>query len=238
MDDATGHVWARFEVSESTWAYLRLVRQISVDKGIPLSFYSDRHTIFHSTKEADIVDQLKNRRPLTQFGRAMDELGIRLIKAWSSQAKGRIERIWETLQDRLIAEMRLHHIFNMEEANLFLKGYLVGFNRRFTVKAKRSESVFRPRPDLRSLDRILCLKEERFVARDHTVQFEGLVLQIPPSKKWASIAGQVVSVLQLNDGSVEIVYKNMVVAKFKYDKIVKIVQLYGYADDHILCAAA
>lgn len=238
VDDATGHVWARFEISESTWAYLRLVRQMAIDKGIPLSFYSDRHTIFHSTKEANIVDQLKNKRPLTQFGRAMDELGIRLIKAWSPQAKGRIERIWETLQDRLIAEMRLNNICNIEAANIFLKSFLIDFNRRFTVKAKRAESVFRPRPDLRSLDRMLCLKDTRFVAKDHTVQFEGLVLQIPPSSKWASIAGQMVNVLQLNDGSVEIVYKNKVVAKFKYDKIVRIVRLCGYTDDHVLCAAA
>lgn len=238
IDDATGHVWARFEGSESTWAYLRLVRQIAVDKGLPLSFYSDRHTIFHSVKETSIIDQLKNKHPMTQFGRAMNELGIRLIKAWSPQAKGRIERIWGTLQDRLISEMRLHNICNMETANLFLKRYLVDFNRRFTIRAKREERVFRPRPDLRSLDRILCLKETRFVAKDHTVQFEGLVLQIPPSSKWASIAGQTVNVLQLNDGSIEIVYKNRSVARFKYDKVIKIVQLCGYDEDHVLCAAA
>ena len=238
VDDATGHVWARFEVSESTWAYLRLARQIAVHKGLPVSFYSDRHTIFHSTKEANIVDQLQNKRPLTQFGRAMDELGIRLIKAWSPQAKGRIERIWNTLQDRLIAEMRLNNVCDMDVANTFLKTFLVDFNRHFTVRAKREESVFRPRPNLMSLDRILCIKDTRFVAKDHTVQFEGLVLQIPPSSKWASIAGQTVTVLQLNDGSIEIVYKSMTVARFKYDNVVKIVRLCGYSEDHVLCAAA
>lgn len=238
VDDATGHVWARFEDSESTWAYLRLSRQIIMDEGVPLSFYSDRHTIFHSPKELTIVDQLQNKRPMTQFGRAMDELGIRLIKAWSPQAKGRVERIWGTLQDRLISEMRLANICNKEEANAFLESFLPEFNRRFTIRPKKEESIFRTRPDLRKLDRILCLKDTRMVAKDHTVQFEGLVLQIPPSSKWASIAGQTVEVLQLNDGSIEIVYKNQTVARFNYDKVIKIVEYCGYSEDHVLYAAA
>ena len=103
IDDASGEVWARFDNSESTWEYLRLIRQIAIDKGLPLSLYSDRHTIFHSPKEATIVDQLEGKQFRTQFGKSMDELGIKIIKAYSPQAKGRIERVWGTFQDRLIA---------------------------------------------------------------------------------------------------------------------------------------
>ena len=87
IDDASGEVWARFESSESTWAYLRLIRQIAIDKGLPLSLYSDRHTIFHSPKEATIVDQLEGKQFRTQFGKSMDELGIKIIKAYSPQAR-------------------------------------------------------------------------------------------------------------------------------------------------------
>lgn len=236
-DDATGHVWAHFEASEGTWGYLRLSRQIVMDKGIPMSFYSDRHTIFHSTKEASIIDQLENRRHMTQFGRAMDELGIGLIKAWSPQAKGRIERKWNTFQDRLIAEMRLANICDIRSANKFLETFLTDHNKRFTVQPRNRESVFRKRPDARQLDRMLCLKDTRTVAKDHTVQFEGVILQIPPSNKWASISGQKVCILQLNDGSIEIHYKDHVVARFAYDKVLKIIDYCGFTKDHILIAA-
>lgn len=237
IDDATNHIWANFEGSEGTWGYLRLSRQIIMDRGVPVSFYSDRHTIFHSTKEASIIDQLRNKMYLTQFGRAMDELGINLIKAWSPQAKGRIERAWGTFQDRLIAEMRLANIKDIDEANEFLKTFLLDYNKRFTVKPKDTQSVFRKRPDLRDLDHIICLKKIRTVAKDHTVSFEGIILQIPPSSKWASIAGQKVNVLQLNDGSIEIHYKKLIVARFGYDKVVKIINNCGFTKDHILIAA-
>ena len=106
-DDATGFVWARFEEAETTWGYLNLMRDIFLSRGLPLSLYSDRHTIFHSPKEPTIVEQINNIRPLTQFGRAMEDVGITLIKAWSAPAKGRIENQWKTLQDRLVVELRL-----------------------------------------------------------------------------------------------------------------------------------
>lgn len=237
VDDATGHIWCNFERSESTWGYLRMIREIAMDKGIPISLYTDRHTIFHSTKEASIIDQLENRKYFTQFGRAMNELDIRLIKAWSPQAKGRIERVWNTFQDRLTAEMRVAKICDMSAANAFLKPFLVDYNRSFTVQPRNSESMFRKRPDIRSLDRILCIKETRSVANDHTIQFEGVVLQIPPSNKWASIAGRKVTVLQLSDGSIEIHYKQHVVARFEYNNVARIIRLCGFKDNHVLLAA-
>jgi transposase len=223
-DDATGFVWARFEDAETTWGYMELMREIFLSKGLPLSLYSDRHTIFHSSKEPTIVDQINNIRPLTQFGRAMEELGITIIKAWSAPAKGRIENQWKTFQDRLVVELRLAGVKTKEEANQFLKKFLEDYNRRFTVVPKNQESVFRQTPPVSKLDRILCLKEKRTVAKDHTISFEGLVLQIPPSKKYYhSISRQKVWVLQLKDGSVEIIYKQQTVARFSPEAIKRLV---------------
>ncbi len=223
IDDATGFVWAQFEDSESTWSYLRLIRHIALSHGIPLSLYSDRHTIFHSPKKPTIIEQIQNVRPLTQFGRAMQEVCIELIPAYSAPAKGRIEKLWNTFQDRLIVEMRLKNIKTKEESNTFLREFLKDYNQRFTVPARKKERVFRKRLPLRRLDRILCLKETRVVQKNHTISFEGLVLQIPPSSKWASIARQRVEVLQLKDGSIEIMYKNMVVAKFGSAAILRLI---------------
>lgn len=223
-DDATSHVWARFEEAETTWGYLDLMREIFEERGLPLSLYSDRHTIFHSPKEPTIVEQINNIRPLTQFGKAMKELGITLIKAWSAPAKGRIENQWKTFQDRLVVELRLKKIKTREEANVFLKEFLKDYNRRFTVAPRKSEPVFREAPSSRHLDRILCLKETRTVAKDHTVSFEGLVLQILPGKKYWSIARQKVQVLQLRDGSVEIVHKGQPVTRFSPEAITRLVK--------------
>lgn len=222
-DDATSFVWARFEESETTWAYMNLMQEVFLSKGLPASLYSDRHTIFHSPKEPTIVEQINNIRPLTQFGRAMEELGITIIKAWSAPAKGRIENQWKTFQDRLVVEMRLAGVSNREEANHLLKWFLKAYNQRFCVPARKRASVFRSSPSPSTLDRILCLKETRTVAKDHTISFEGLILQIPSSRKFHSIARQKVQVLQLNDGSVEIVYKQQTVARFRPEAIKRMV---------------
>ena len=223
-DDATSFVWARFEKTETTWGYMDLMKEIFISKGLPLSLYSDRHTIFHSPKEPTIVEQINNIRPLTQFGRAMEEVGVTIIKAWSAPAKGRIENQWGTFQDRLVVEMRLAGIKTQEEANRFLEPFLKAYNQQFCVIPKKQESAFRQSPPPSQLDRILCLKETRKVNKDHTISFEGLVLQIPPSKKFYSIAKQKVKVLQLKDGSVEIVYKQQMVARFCPEAIQRLVE--------------
>ena len=212
-DDATGYVWCRFEEAETTWAYIALMREILLSHGLPFSLYSDRHTIFHSPREATIIEQLNNQKPLTQFGRAMNELGIKIIKAYSPQAKGRIERLWEFFQDRLVVEMRLKGIKTKEEANQYLPGFLKQINARYTVPAQQADTVFRLSPRARELDRILCLKETRVVNSDHTLSYEGLIIQLPRSTKYASIAKQRVEVLQLKDGSVEVVYKKQVIQR-------------------------
>lgn len=222
-DDATSHVWARFEEAETTWGYMDLMREIFEGHGLPLSLYSDRHTIFHSPKKPTIVEQINNIRPLTQFGKAMEALGITLIKAWSAPAKGRIENQWKTFQDRLVVELRLKRVRTREEANVVLKEFLKEYNRRFTVPPRKSEPMFRKAPSSSGLDRTLCLQETRTVAKDHTVSFEGVVLQILPSSKYRSIARQKVQVLQLRDGSVEIAYKGQPVTRFRPEVIARLV---------------
>lgn len=219
IDDATNEAWARFAAAETTWAYLELMRQIALSAGLPLSLYSDRHDIFHARREPSIVEQLNNQRPLTQFGRAMDELGVHVSKAYSPQAKGRIERLWGVLQDRLVVELRLAAASTIAEANLLLERYLPEHNRRFGVAPREQGGVWRQAPPARQLDRVLCLKEQRVVGRDHVVSFEGLALQVPPSAKFFSLAGRRVDVLQLRDRSIEVHHGGRAVARFSPEKV-------------------
>ena len=207
IDDATNYAWCRFEVEETTWGYLTLLRGILLTEGVPLSLYSDRHMIFHSPREPTIIEQLRQEEPLTQFGRACRELGIKIHKAYSPQAKGRIERLWEFMQDRLVVELRLSGIATLPEANQFLVRFLQRRNEQFTVTARDRHSLFRPAPRAKELDRILCLKETRVVNGDHTISYQGVILQLPRSSKYASIARQRVEVLELRDGSLEVIYK-------------------------------
>lgn len=223
-DDATGYFWGRFVPAETTWAYMNLMREIFLSHGLPLSLYSDRHSIFHCLREPTIIEQLKNIQPLTQFGRAMDELGINIIKAYSPQAKGRIERQWGTLQDRLVVELRLAGAKNKDEANQVLDKLMPDYNRRFIYAPRKQESLFRKTPPLHQLNQILCLKETRVVNNDHTVSFQGLILQIPSSNKFCSIAKQKVTVLQKQNGSIEIMYKQQTVARLSPEAITRLVQ--------------
>jgi transposase len=123
IDDATNKIIsALFRPSEDQEGYLTLMRSIAVEHGLPESFYHDRHTILRSPKEATIEDELVGREPMSQLQRVMSELGIISIPAYSPQAKGRIERLWKTLQDRLIREMTLAGVSSIKEANAFLPG--------------------------------------------------------------------------------------------------------------------
>lgn len=223
-DDATGEVWARFCEAESCWAYLSLMRAICRSSGVPLALYSDRHTIFHSPREPTVVEQLANLRPLTQFGRAMEELGVSIIKAYSPQAKGRIERQWGVFQDRLVVELRLAGARTLEEANRVLEGFLPDYNRRFGVAPREQAAVWRKSPPAHQLDRILCLKESRVVGRDHTVSFDGLALQLTSARKYFSLARQRVEVLQLRDGSVEVHHERRVVTRFTASTIARLIR--------------
>lgn len=216
-DDATNYTWAHFVPNENLWSYFHLIEMISSSHGLPVSLYSDKHTIFFSPRAQTIEEQLLNKTPKTQFSRAMEELGITLIQAHSPQAKGRIERCWGILQDRLVVELRLAKANNLNQANEVLLHFLKDFNQRFAIPAKQTTSLFRPSPT--ALTRILCLKETRTVQNDHTVLFQGLVLQIPPSKHFPYLAKRKVQVLQLQNGEVLIEYKKSILASFSLPTI-------------------
>ena len=163
IDDASSNISGLYLCKEETLqGYFEVARQMIKGPGIPISTYSDRHTIFFSSKDKlTIEDQLEGKtEPYTQFSAAMSELGVSMIPAGSAQAKGRIERLWGTLQDRLIQEFSLNGIKDVESANKFMATYIKKFNRRFSVVPK-GEPVFRKLGKGINLDHILCSKISR-----------------------------------------------------------------------------
>jgi transposase len=179
IDDATGKVvYAHFRQSEDQVGYLLMLRTVALTHGLPHILYHDRHTILRSPKQATLEDELAGRRPQSQIQRIMEELGITSIPALSPQAKGRIERLWQTFQDRLIKEMRLAGIDSMEAANSFLETFIPAYNQRFAKPPRDSQTAWRPLVPELDLDRLFSTATERKVKADHTVSYRGLALQI------------------------------------------------------------
>lgn len=170
---------ALFREEEDAAGYFELMLEISRLHGLPQAVYSDRHTIFQSPKKATIQQKLAGERPRSQFGRLMDELAIELIEAQSPQAKGRIERLFETFQDRLVKELRKANARTLEEANQALISYLTKFNARFGVAPACEGSAYRPWPADVTRDQVFCFKHQRTVNNDNTISFDGNHLQIP-----------------------------------------------------------
>lgn len=182
IDDATGVLTgATFREQEDVAGYLEILRDTVRRHGIPAAVYHDRHSIFVASTRTPLTleEQLVDRRPRTQFGRALGELGIRSIAAWTPQAKGRIERVWGTLQDRLVTELRLAGAADREAANAVLHRFVPRFNRRFAVPPADAAPAWRPLPHGVRLEAVCCLKYRRVVAADHTVRVGATVLQLP-----------------------------------------------------------
>jgi transposase len=179
LDDATSEVYSGFFVAqEGTFSSLCGVRETLLKRGIFSSLYCDRGSHYFVTAKAG--DRVDRARP-TQFGRAMGQLGIQMIAAYSPEARGRSERFFGTLQGRLPKELALEGITTMAQANVFLQSYWPRFNRRFMVTARESGSAFVALGPV-DLDNILCWQEERQVGRDNCVSYRGLKLQIPPDR--------------------------------------------------------
>ena len=178
IDDASSRVFARFYEYEGTIpamdSFQRYIRQY----GIPLAVYADQHSTYQSPAKPTVEEQLAGVKPTSQFGRALGELGVELIPAHSPQAKGRVERLFKTVQDRLVKELRLAGVSTLEAANRFLDGYLPIYNRRFSVQPAQPADLHRPRPASRELDRSLCIKTTRCLRRDWTVAHHGHLYQI------------------------------------------------------------
>lgn len=192
QDDATGQVLAcRFQIEhEDTLGYLRLLRVLVERHGIPLSLYRDQHGTFqrndkHWTEE----EQMAGRQSPTQVGRVLEELGIESIAALSPQAKGRIERLWKTFQDRLKSELRLAGASTVEQANRVLERFVEDYNGRFAVLAREAVNDFRPLSKKLNWDRLFSLKYERVVGKDHVIEFGARSIQLPRLQRQSGYAG-------------------------------------------------
>lgn len=209
IDDATGEVpWALFREQEDAHGYMEWLRHVVQTHGIPLALYVDRHGIFHrSPRERWTLEEELAGGPLpTQFGRVLAELAITCIPAQSPQAKGRVERLWGTFQDRLVSELRLAGAHTLAEANRVLGDWLPQFNARFTLAAAQPGSAYRAVPPDFVPERVFCFKYTRVVAADNTVQFAGRELQVQPDAVRVSYAKTQVEVHERLDGSVAVYY--------------------------------
>jgi transposase len=209
IDDATGEVpWALFREQEDAQGYLEWLQHVVHTHGIPLALYVDRHGIFHRRpQERWTVEEELAGGPLpTQFGRVLAELQITCIPALSPQAKGRVERLWGTFQDRLVSELRLAGAQTRAEANQVLWAWLPAFNARFAVPAAQPGTAYRPRPADFVPQQVFCFKYTRVVATDNTLQFAGRGLQVRPDAVRVSYAKTQVEVHERLDGSVAVYY--------------------------------
>ena len=203
IDDATGRVTgATFRDQEDTAGYLEVLATTLRRYGVPGAIYHDRHGIFEPplTTPLTLEEQLIDARVPTQLGRTFAELGIGSISAHSPQAKGRVERLWGTLQDRLVSELRIAGVDDRDGANAFLARYLPRHNRRFTVPAVDPEPAWRTLPKGSRIDRVCCFKYRRTVGRDGTVRAGATFLQLPAKDNGRSRAGQEVELHVRLDG--------------------------------------
>lgn len=204
VDDATGEVFGRFYGYEGTIPAMDSFKRYIERYGIPLSIYLDKHTTYKSTAKLTVEDELNGReRQMSQFERSMDELGVKVIHANSPQAKGRIERLFGTFQDRVLKEMRLSGIKSIDEANSFLETYLPSFNKKFRVRPTKATDLHRPFSGKRSLDQILCIRDERALRNDNTIGHNGKLYQIEDD-----VRAEKVMVEERTDGSMYITYKD------------------------------
>jgi transposase len=207
IDDATGRVLhALFREQEDTQGYFQLMETIVSNHGIPMAVYHDGHAVFEPPEDEPMTleEQLAGKKGLTQFGRVLAELNVTSIRSRSPQARGRIERLWGTLQDRLVSELRLAGVRTISEANEVLNKHLPEHNQKFVVPATKSGSAFRiPGRDWRSL---FCLKYPRTVGLDNVVRFGSKRLQILPNDRY-SYARAKVEVREAFNGTISIYYQ-------------------------------
>lgn len=217
IDDATNRTYARFSEEETTRAAYDVFEGYVRRYGLPQALYVDRDSIYETTRQPTVEEQLAHQQPLTQFGRAMQQLGVRVDPAYSPQAKGRVERRNGLFQDRLVKEMRLARISDLESANRFLaQEFLPQLNRRFVVKAAEPADVHGPLP--RQLNEILSWEEERVVQRDWTLRWQGRTFQINKRHEDLCLAGKKIMVRHLRNQSIQLLWKGQ---KLQWQELAK-----------------
>lgn len=203
IDDATNKVFARFYEYEGTIPALDSFKRYIKKYGIPISIYIDKLPTYKSTAKRSIEDELNNIDPMSQFERALKELGVEVIHAGSAPAKGRIERLFRTFQDRLIKEMRLNGIATIKEANKLLETYLPIHNKRFNFESIEKGDLHRPIPQDMETDRILCIRTDRGLRNDFTIAHDKKLYQI-----MNPINAKRVTVEERIDGRIFVSYKS------------------------------
>jgi len=203
IDDATNRSYARFAEEETTRAAYDTFEGYARRHKLPLGLYVDRDSIYRTERELSVAEQLAGEKPLTQFGRAMKQLGVKIELAYSPQAKGRVERRNGLFQDRLVKEMRLAGINDLEQGNRFLEEtFLPELNRRFWVKPAQEADAHQPVP--RDLAEVLSWEEERVVQRDWTVAWQGRWFQIESGHEALCLVKRSVIVRELRNGTVQL----------------------------------
>lgn len=216
IDDATNEVpWAVFRKEEDATGYALLLHHISQTHGLPLALYADRHTIFQSPKEATIAEQLEGLEPRSHLGRLLDELDVTLIAAHSPQAKGRVERLFGTLQDRLVRELRRAGAGSLCEANKVLQRYLPRFNKRFMKTAAQPGSAYRPVLSRAEANAHIHFTYWRTVDGDHTISLFGHVLALPELPVRTNLAGRRIALHHRMDGRLAVAYQGQVLGMFQ-----------------------
>ena len=205
IDDATSRVYARFYEYEGTYPAMDSFKRYCLKYGLPLNIYLDRHSTYKGWRKATVEEELANQRPLSQFGAALEELGVHLIYAQSAQAKGRVERLFKTFQDRLVKEMHLRSIKSIAEGNEFLSYYLPVFNKRFNVLPAESQDLHRPLPQRIDLAKVLSVKTPHPLRNDFTVVHEGKLYQVKDNVRTKAVV-----VEERLNGSLLITYKGRV----------------------------
>jgi hypothetical protein len=178
IDDASNTVFGRFYGYEGTFPAMDSLRRYLAIYGIPFSFYVDRHSTYKTSRQPNLDEELKGEFAKTQFARLLNELNIKIIFAKSPQAKGRIERSFETLQDRLVKELRLANISTLKQANAFLDEYLPKYNAHFAIKPFRKTNLHRAVPKSLNLEEIFCIKEYRAISNGFTFQWRNRLFLI------------------------------------------------------------
>jgi len=178
IDDATGNVYARFYEYEGTWPAVDSFKRYVRKYGLPQSLYMDNHSTYRGRGKPSLDDELAGRGPLSHFERGVVELGVNFIHADSPQAKGRIERLFKTFQDRLVKEMRLAGVRGIEDGNKFLEKYLPVYNKRFRVEPAEKADMHRPLSKGNDLDAYLCKRTERTLRNDFTVAYGKKLCQV------------------------------------------------------------
>ena len=216
IDDATGDVpYAIFRGQEDAQGYLLLLREVVRKRGVPQALYSDRHKIFESESKQPLTleEELAGKPLPTQVRRVLDELDITWIGARSPQAKGRVERLWRTLQDRLYQELRLNGIATLEQANAALPALLARHNARFRQTPAEPGSAYRRLPRGKRPADVFCFRYWRTVSNDNVVSLEGRVIPIPPGPQRRSYARARVEVREHLDGSASVHYQDACIAR-------------------------